>query len=136
MRSNSSLFEITLAALGLLLTVQFRAIGQEQPVAPAEIKFSDCGSDIRPIQREQSASITSKIAPGQVQCYRLSLEKNQYAHVDVVQRGVDVVVQLFNSAGIKIGPQIDSTNYRDGPEPISLVSNDTDYVIAVKSQDK
>ncbi|HXM46371.1 MAG TPA: CHAT domain-containing protein [Pyrinomonadaceae bacterium] len=137
MRSNSSLFEITLAALGLLLTFQFRAIGQEQPVAPAEIKFSDCGSDIRPIPREQSASITSKIAPGQVQCYRLSLEKNQYAHVDVVQRGVDVVVQLFNSSGIKIGPQIDSTNYRDGPEPISLVSNaDTDCVIAVRSQDK
>ena len=137
MRSDASLCRTAFGALALLLSFEFQAIGQDQPSPPVEIRFSDCGGNIRLIPHDLAAKVTSKIAPGQVQCYRLSIEKNQYAHVDVVQRGVDVVVQLFNLAGAKIGPQIDSPNYRDGPEPISLVTEaDTDYVIAVKSQDK
>jgi CHAT domain-containing protein/Tfp pilus assembly protein PilF len=107
-----------------------------QQTAPNEINIKDCGADIRMLAQGAAVESRRTIGPGEVQCYRIKLLKDQYTHIEVIQRGVDVLVQLFTLAGAKVGAVIDSPNGRDGSEPISEVADsETEYVIVIKSQD-
>ncbi len=132
--------KISCLAVGLL-SISFPASvarAQGQPTSPDEINLKDCVGAIRNLRAGTAEGVVdNRISPGEVQCYRIVLRANQYMHVEVMQRGVDVIVQLLTAAGKKIGAPIDSPNFRDGLEPISEASDsDTDYVIAVKSQDQ
>ena len=70
----------------------------------------------KPIERE--------IAAGETHSFKLNLTAEQYAHVVVDQRGVDVVVSIFAPNGTRLA-QVDMPNGNSGPEPVSLVAETT-----------
>jgi hypothetical protein len=49
----------------------------------------------RPVERELSG--------GQWHSYKIALVSNQYLHIEVEQRGIDVAVALFTPDGKKVG---------------------------------
>jgi CHAT domain-containing protein len=59
---------------------------------------------------------------GQAQSYQLALQAEQYFHVVVAQRGVDVVVTLFAPNGKKLS-EMDSPNGTVGPEVVTFVTD-------------
>jgi CHAT domain-containing protein/Tfp pilus assembly protein PilF len=78
-----------------------------------------------PIERE--------LAGGQAHTYRITLMQEQYLHVVVEQKGIDVVVTAFHPDGQKI-VAVDSPNGKQGPEPVLLLTSATgDYRIEVKA---
>ncbi|MEN3336091.1 MAG: hypothetical protein V7641_5456 [Blastocatellia bacterium] len=66
----------------------------------------------KPIERE--------LAGGQAHDYRIKLDAGQYLSVVVDQRGIDVVVTLFDPDGKKLA-EVDSPNGTLGPEPVAVI---------------
>ena len=56
--------------------------------------------------------------------YQLSLRSGEFAYVEVLQKGIDVVVQVFDPAGKKID-EVDSPNGTQGIEPVIIVTGKT-----------
>ncbi len=81
----------------------------------------------KPIERE--------LQPNEAHTYQVNLSLNQYLRVVVDQRGIDVVVRLFNPDGKKIA-EVDSPNGEHGPEPVSVVGDQTgSYRLEVRSRE-
>ena len=70
---------------------------------------------------ELAKPIERSIAAGETHSYTFNLSSNQYAHVAVDQRGVDLVVAVYGPDGAKIA-QVDSPNFNYGLEPIFIVA--------------
>jgi len=70
----------------------------------------------KPVERELSG--------GQKHIYQLSLDEGQYANVAVEQRGIDVVVRVFD-AGDKLIAEFDSEIRLQGTEEVELVASAT-----------
>jgi CHAT domain-containing protein/tetratricopeptide (TPR) repeat protein len=96
-----------------------------------------------PSQNEQRISplkpgepIEHELAGGQTHSYRVLLVSNQFLHVVVDQRGIDVVVVLFGPEGKKLA-EVDSPGGTSGIEPIFEVAEISgSYRIEVQSLDK
>jgi CHAT domain-containing protein/tetratricopeptide (TPR) repeat protein len=70
------------------------------------------------------------------QVYQLTLSAGLYVHAAVEQKGVDVVVTLFDPAGVKLH-EIDSPNGKDGEEPVFFLTNTSGvYRLEVRSPAK
>ena len=68
--------------------------------------------------------------------YTLALQAGQYVDLVVEQKGIDVVVTLFDPAGKKIA-EVDSPNGTNGPEPLSLiVATPGSYRLEIRSLEK
>ncbi len=67
----------------------------------------------KPIERTLSGN--------EAHSYKIVLAANQYLHIVVEQRGIDVVVALFAPDGKKIA-EVDSPNGTQGPEPLSVLA--------------
>ena len=65
-----------------------------------------------PVERE--------LGPKEAHSYSLTLEENTYVQVVVMQRGIDVIIQVGGPAGKHLG-DFDSPNGADGPENVSFV---------------
>ncbi|HMG74239.1 MAG TPA: tetratricopeptide repeat protein [Pyrinomonadaceae bacterium] len=79
----------------------------------------------KPIERE--------LAGGQSHSYRIELAMNQFLHVVVEQKGIDVVVTLFAPDGKKVA-EVDSPNGTQGPEPVSFIAESAgSYRLEVRS---
>jgi erythromycin esterase len=63
--------------------------------------------------------ITVKILKGENHLYTITLRKGEYAECVVMQKGVDLAIDVNDPAGKKL-KTIDSPNGIDGPEPISI----------------
>lgn len=138
----SARVQVSLLLLLSYSTICPHAYGQlanpSQEPATKPISINDCGSDRRVLSTVPSAvsQVSRSIAPAEVQCYQFKLAAHQFIHIEVLQAGVDVVVQLLDAAGSQVGGEIDSPNGREGVEPVSEVAEaETSYVLAVKSQD-
>ena len=82
----------------------------------------------KPIERE--------LAGDAAHSYRIVLATNQFLHLVVEQKGIDVVVALFAPDGKKIA-EVDSPNGRQGPEPVSAIAEATgNFRLEVRSLDK
>ena len=81
--------------------------------APADIREIKPGL---PIERE--------LAGGHAHSYRITLIQEQYLHVVVEQKGIDVEVTAFQPGGQKI-ISIDSPNGKHGPEPVLVLASAT-----------
>jgi len=64
------------------------------------------------------------VARGQTHRFTVSLEKDQFLQLVVMQRGIDVVVRAFSPDGKSLG-EFDSPNGTDGPENVSVVAETT-----------
>lgn len=79
----------------------------------------------KPIERE--------LAGNESHSYKIVLAADQYLHIVVEQRGIDVVVALFAPDGEKVA-EIDSPNGTKGDEPIFFVTETTgNYLLEVRS---
>ena len=70
---------------------------------------------------EPGRPLTGKLAGGQSHSYAVVLKAGQFLLVVVEQRGIDIVVALFDPGGKKI-VEVDSPNGKEGPEPLSFVA--------------
>jgi CHAT domain-containing protein/tetratricopeptide (TPR) repeat protein len=84
----------------------------QQPGAAAQVP--EALTIRQPVLREVQGS--------QSQLYQLTLSAGVYLHVVVEQKGLDVVVMLFDPAGVKL-LEVDSPNGKDGEEPIYFLAN-------------
>lgn len=90
------------------------------------------GVAIAQTELRRDTSIERALAGGQTHSYRVPLQDGQFMLAVVDQRGIDVVVQVFDPEGTLID-EIDSPNGTHGPEPISLFTQTTgDYRIEVR----
>ena len=81
----------------------------------------------KPVERE--------LAGDAAHSYRITLAANQFLHVVVEQKGIDVVVALFAPDGKKVA-EVDSPNGSQGPEPILVMAEVTGtYRLEVRSFD-
>ena len=81
----------------------------------------------KPIERTLSGN--------EAHSYKIVLAANQYLHVVVEQRGIDVVVALFAPDGKKVA-EVDSPNGTQGPEPILFVAETAgNYRLEIRSSD-
>ena len=81
----------------------------------------------KPIERE--------LAGDAAHSYRIALAANQFLHVVVEQKGIDVVVALFEPDGKKLA-EVDSPNGTVGPEPLAVVAERAgSYRLEVRSPD-
>ncbi len=78
----------------------------------AEVEILDLGPG-RPLERE--------LAGGELHAYRIVLEADQYLHLVVDQRGVDVIVTLFDSAGKRL-LGVDGLTGAKGPESLDWLA--------------
>jgi erythromycin esterase len=75
-------------------------------------------------QLEQSNNLERKLSSGEKHNYVITLQKGEYASCVIMQKGVDIAIDLFNPGGKKIRT-FDSPNGTDGPEPINIIAEET-----------
>jgi CHAT domain-containing protein len=93
--------------------------------------LQDAGTDIREIV--PGLPIERELAGGQAHTYQITLIQEQYLHIVVEQKGIDVAVTAFQPDGQKI-IRIDSPNGKHGPEPVLVLASATgDHRIEVKA---
>jgi len=69
----------------------------------------------------QGQKVTNDIAPTDVHQYTLNLEKNQFAFIKLMQQGVDMKIETYDSEGKKI-QGFDSPNGKQGLELFTITS--------------
>src|SRR5260221_2710782 len=74
-----------------------------------------------PTSLQPGTPIERPLATGQSHTYNISLEQDQFLHLVVDQRGIDVVVRAFSPAGRQLG-EFDSPNGTSGPEDVTLIA--------------
>lgn len=70
---------------------------------------------------ELNKPIERQLAENQTHSYAITLTRDQYAHVVVDQRGVDVIVSFRDPDGSKI-VEVDTPSEDHSPEPISVIA--------------
>ncbi len=82
----------------------------------------------KPVERE--------LAGEEAHNYLIELAANDFLHVIVEQRGVDVLVTVYAPDGKKL-KEVDSPNGTEGPEPVLLIAKTTGaYRLEVRSLEK
>jgi tetratricopeptide (TPR) repeat protein len=112
----------------LLVTcaVTLAALIYSLPIIPAQ-----GAQEARPL--EPGKPVERELTGGQTHAYQLTLAADQYLHLIVEQRGIDVVVALTGPDGQKL-VEVDSPNGMVGPEPVSFVAEAPgNYWIEVRS---
>ncbi|MBA2750208.1 MAG: tetratricopeptide repeat protein, partial [Tatlockia sp.] len=115
------------------------AITAQQPVDGEKIRQTS--NDNEPRRQQEDVELTlgkpieRNLAGNEAHSYKIVLAANQYLHIVVEQRGIDVVVALFAPDGKKIA-EVDSPNGTQGEEPISIVAEAAgSYRLEVRSPD-
>jgi CHAT domain-containing protein/Tfp pilus assembly protein PilF len=84
----------------------------------------------------QGKPIERELKGGEVHSYSLTLQAGQFLNVVVEQKGIDVVVTLFDVNGKKVR-EVDSPNGTEGREPMSVIIEATgNYRIEIRSLEK
>jgi len=91
------------------------AVPSTQSAAPAksEATFLQLG---KPIEREMRG--------GEKHSYKVHTEAGQFVHVIALQKGIDVAVTLLDPSGKQL-LTVDSMNGSYGPEPVSIIAEDS-----------
>ncbi|MBX7221005.1 MAG: tetratricopeptide repeat protein [Blastocatellia bacterium] len=85
---------------------------------------------------EVGKSVERELKGGESHAYTLTLQANQYLHVVVEQKGIDVVVRLFGLDGKQL-LEVDSPNGTQGLEPVFWVAEAAgNYRLEVGSLEK
>ena len=119
------------AKSGLLLFIVFLTQTLYCMQSPAG---ASSGADVPSL--EPGKPIERELAGGEAHPYRLALGADQFCHIVVDQRGIDVAVTLYGLDGERI-VEIDSPNGENGPEAVSLVAKASgNYRLKVLSLEK
>ena len=71
-----------------------------------------------------NSNFDKKLLKAEIHNYSLLLEKGQYAECIVMQKGVDLGVDLISPSGKKL-KTFDSPNGENGPEPVSIIADES-----------
>ena len=100
-------YKFSQIGVGLIIALMaFAALGQTQT------------SDIRELLPNQP--LERELAGGQTHVYRVALKANEFLQVRVEQKGVDVVVRLFDANGKQLA-EMDSPNGTQGFEILTFI---------------
>lgn len=78
---------------------------------------------------------SSTLTTGDIHRYTMNLDSQQFIYVNLFQNGIDLNIVAYSPDGTIIG-QFDSPNYRNGDEPITLLTDkEGKYVLEVSSID-
>jgi hypothetical protein len=66
--------------------------------------------------------IERQLGPNQIHEFTVNLEENGFVHLEVEQRGIDLIVKVSTPAGKSLG-EYDSPNGDEGPEDVSFVAS-------------
>jgi CHAT domain-containing protein/Tfp pilus assembly protein PilF len=125
-RPQLSYWKLYLARYSLLLFLTFLVL----------VGISAAQSEKATPTLELGKPIECELAGGQSHSYRIVLTSGQYLHVIVDQRGIDVVVTLFDPAGKQV-IEVDSPNGTQGPEPVFAIAESSGtYRLDVRSFEK
>lgn len=120
-RRLPSIIQCSFLLLINLSLITCTLVAQERP----EVTALELG---KPIERE--------LAGESAHSYSIRLAANQFLHIVVEQKGIDVVVTMFAPDGTKLA-EVDSPNGTEGPEPIVIIADFAgDYRLEVRSLDK
>lgn len=115
----------------LLVLLNFAAPYFTSLAASRSINIGESGRGPEPI--ELGKPINARLAGEQSHSYRLTLTANQYVHLLVDQKGIDVVVTLFGPDGKKL-LTIDDPYGSEGVEDLFAIANAAgDYLVEVKA---
>lgn len=118
---------LTLALIPFCLSVPWIAI--------ANSSFQS-QSEPNPQQLEVGKPIERELAGGGSHSYRIALAKDQFLHLAVEQRGIDVTLRLLDAAGKEIA-EVNTINGTQGMESIKFVANAAgDYRLEVKATEE
>ncbi len=73
---------------------------------------------------EQENSIDKKLIKGDIHSYTIMLQIGEYASCIVMQKGVDIAIDVINPSKKKI-QTFDSPNGTEGPEPVNIIATET-----------
>src|SRR6185436_6477104 len=94
------------------------------------------GNQTVPWKIEIGRPIERLLSGGETHSYQIALTADQYLHIVVNQRGIDVVVTMLDPDGRHL-TEVDSPNGTQGPEPVRLVSESAGvYTLVVGSLEK
>jgi CHAT domain-containing protein/tetratricopeptide (TPR) repeat protein len=121
--SEISILRNILAVVFSIILLTLTIFGQAKPEPNAQPLTVE-----KPVERELKGD--------EVHSYSLALQAGQFLNVVVEQKGVDVVVALFDSNNRKIA-EVDSPNGTQGEEPLSVIIEQTgNYRLEVRSLEK
>jgi hypothetical protein len=85
---------------------------------------------------ELGKSIEKELKSDQYHSYRIEAEASQYLQAEVMQKGIDAAVIMYDPAGKKVY-ETDSPNGTQGPEPVYLITESKGrYRLEVRSLEK
>jgi tetratricopeptide (TPR) repeat protein len=79
------------------------------------------GTNQEPLPLEAGKSVARELAGDQSHAYTLALAADQYLHIVVEPRGIDVAIRLFGTDG-KLIAEVDTPFAGEEPEKVSLVA--------------
>jgi CubicO group peptidase (beta-lactamase class C family) len=71
---------------------------------------------------KQGESVTAAISKNESHRYQLQMDKDQFALLKIMQKGVDIIITSYNPNGKVLG-LFDSPNGSNGPEYVTLLSD-------------
>src|SRR5437868_640256 len=100
-----------LLCLWLFITPQIIA----EAVTSTDVKDDSGGYSLK-----VGETVEREISGGESHSYFIPLTSGQYLHLTVDQRGIDLIITLFNANGNKV-IEVDSPNGEQGPEILSAI---------------
>ncbi len=121
-------------------TLKVRALEEKAEAGRYEIKILELRTATENDKKLTDATVLElgrplerKLAGNQAHSYRIALTAGQFFYLGVFQRGIDVVVTLFRPDGNKL-TEMNSPNYWQGPEPLSMIAETTgNYRLEVRA---
>ena len=120
MKTQNNLSLITLVSSAILLLLTSLGAPAQTPSTVLELG--------KPVERQ--------IKGGETHSYTLALRAGQFLNVAVEQKGIDVVVALFDPNNKQLA-EVDSPNGTEGPEPLILIVESTgNHRLEIRSLEK
>jgi len=130
----------------VLLTHNLRSAGRSFCVFLLLLALVSVARQTRGATADSPSQGTTVVAPGQrverelkggeSHSFRIHIKAGQFFYAVIDQRGIDVVVTLFDQGNQPV-IKVDSPNSRQGPEPLLAIAQETgDYRIEVSAPDK
>ncbi len=120
----------------LVSLLPYIAVAQRRwlQLTPSLIIFVQQASPPPSLQLEKQ--IQGKLTGVERQEYRVALERGEFVHIVVEQKGVDVAVTLYDPNGKKV-LEVDSPNGTQGPEIVFAIAEETgQYRVEVAKPDR
>jgi CHAT domain-containing protein/Tfp pilus assembly protein PilF len=125
---------IVLASLLISELISLKASAQSPAPPPVPIRESQRAGDLPVL--EIGKTIQRELPRGERHSYQISLRADEFIHVVIDQRGIDVAIAVFGPSGAQI-TEINSRKAAEGPERVLFITAvPGNYLLSVYSNDE